>query len=280
MDKPILNTPLEYFVKRWKRFNPKYIGAILITYLIIVFPNVVKGKAGIKEILGVFPDFLMLQSVGIFNDMGGQNKPLWYLSVLLFGGTIIYSFLFCNKRVSINIILPIICLLGYTYFNQGTLDYKIENWKINGFVYEPLLRGICDISVGVLLGYVVNQKRKFLDEHSMALNICSVISFILIAYLCFSELYFDNIAILFLVILIAGCFSKTSVFHKIFYSKLWIHLGGTTYSMLLLHFPILVVLGKIIYHFNVGCKYEVIIYVILVLISSLLYDRVFKKLKV
>lgn len=73
LDKPNLNTPLEYFVKRWKRFNPKYVGAILITYLIIVFPNVVKGKADIKEILGVFPDFLMLQSVGIFNDMGGAE---------------------------------------------------------------------------------------------------------------------------------------------------------------------------------------------------------------
>ena len=205
---------------------------------------------------------------------------MWYLSVLLFGGTIIYSFLFCNKRFSINVIFPITCLLGYTYLIQGTIEYKIEKWEINGFVYEPLLRGVCDISVGVLLGYVVNQKRFFLDEHSIALDVCSVISLILIAYLCFSDLFFDHIAIFLFVILVAGCFSKTSIFHKIFYSKLWIDLGGTTYSMLLLHYPVMVVLRKIIYHFNVRCKYDVVIYVILVFISSLIYDRVFKKLKV
>lgn len=70
-DKPTLASPLEYFIKRWKRFNPKYFGAILITYLVIVLPDVVKGKAGIKDFFGICPDICMLQSVGIFNDMGG-----------------------------------------------------------------------------------------------------------------------------------------------------------------------------------------------------------------
>ena len=199
------------------------------------------------------------------------------MSVLLFGGTIVYSFLFYNKRVSINIVLPLVCLLGYTYFSQVSIDYKIEDWRTDGFVYHPLLRGICDISVGVLLGYVVKLKKKFLYEHSRTLDVLAVISFVFIAFLCFSDLYMDHLAILFIVILIMGCLSEKSVLHAVFSSKVWLLLGRITYSMLLLHFLVLVILGKTICHFNVECRYEVFIYVPMVFISSLLYDRVFKK---
>lgn len=199
------------------------------------------------------------------------------MSVLLFGGTIVYSFLFCNKRVAINIILPIICLLGYTYFNHDSTGYKIENWKINGFVCNPLLRGICGISLGVLIGYVTNLKSKILNEYSRVLDVGVIMSFIFVTIFCFSDIYVDNLAIFFFVVLITGCLVKTSILHKIFNSKIWLSGGSITYSMLLLHFPIIVIFRKMISNLNVVCRVDIIVYILFVILSSLIYDRLFKK---
>ena len=67
-------SPLDYAIKRYRRFNPKYVASIMITYMYLYLPDIVKGTGSFwsdHRYMGIAPDLMMLQSIGVFDGLGG-----------------------------------------------------------------------------------------------------------------------------------------------------------------------------------------------------------------
>ena len=174
------------------------------------------------------------------------------------------------------ILLPLICILGYTYLFHCSTENSIENWGINGCICNPLLRGICDISLGTLIGYVISNKKGFFGRHSLLISLCSIVSIIWILFLLVIENPYGNISLIVFTILIIGCFSEHSIINRVFSSKIWCNLGALSYSMLLVHYPVMLITKRFLSFIEFDNNFLIIaLYFTNVIVCSWLFDKAF-----
>lgn len=206
---------------------------------------------------------------------GGVNYPLWYLSVLVFGGGIVYSCLRFNKRLSLGLLFPLIVLLTYTFlFSYGEKN-NIEVWTTCSVFYMPLWRGVAGLSLGALLGYVMRYKSKLIFNNVRLINIIGVLSFFVMSYLSFSSINQDQYSLLSSMGVIVACFAPKGLFGKMFKRPIWTFLGSITFEMLLLHAPIAFVVGYAARLFNIGSVLGISVYISILVLSSYILKRTY-----
>lgn len=108
---------IDFTLKKIKRLYPAYIISILLMMFLdrkrFLFCAEISPNHILETYFSHVPEYLMLQSIGLY-DGNQANYPLWFLSILVFGGGFLYGLLQCDFRRSINLYIPIICLLFFT----------------------------------------------------------------------------------------------------------------------------------------------------------------------
>ena len=273
--------PLGYTIKKIKRFFPKYFCSIIIAFLIFeIIPIITHGKSiGMHTLIGwlnFIPECFMLHDIGIFERWGGYNYPLWYINVLVWGGGWLYACIYFYRKPVINIILPPLVVCGYVYLFNLSDRNLIEQWGTALFIQKDMIRGVCDMGLGIMIAYLYEQKMQFFISHKHLTDILSVLSFILAIAICVSKYDLDSYCLIFFSISFIGCLQEKSLFCKIFKALYWQNLGNITYSMLLLHAPIIYVFHSL--RGMIGKSDDMIeipIYVFVVVICSFVYDYCF-----
>ena len=220
----------EYTMKKVKRFAPDCL--LLIVYVNLrhmILPALLGRKElDVSWLLQALPESLFLQNIGIYT--GGVNFPMWYVSVLLFGGAFVYALLRFDKRLTVSIILPMIVLVGYTYICCMDKMGRIGSFDLHGCIYTPMLRGVCGISLGVVLGYIFVLKKQCVLRVKTwvidALGLISLCLFLVFAIFPTSQSY-DRYLLIIVPFLLLACFVEKSLFNKLFGNKYCAILGGT-----------------------------------------------------
>ena len=240
----------DYTLKKIMRFAPDCLIVIIYAYLRHMILPVLfcKKDLDLTWLLQILPECLFLQNIGIYT--GGVNYPMWYVSVLLCGGALIYAIIRFNKKSAISIILPLTVLLGYTYIFNMDRRGRIDSFETYDGIYMPMLRGVCGMSLGVLLGYLLKTYKYKLDHIRIwiidFLGLISLSLFLLFAFMPFKE-NFDRYLLIIIPFLLFVCFTEKSVFNKIFKGSIWSYLGGYSWQMLVYH-------GRIIIPFYIEIK--------------------------
>lgn len=230
-----------YLLHRIKRLYPEYCFAAVVAILII-------GIGGRKFTpVKAIAEMLMIQYLGIIG--GGYNTPCWYISVLLCTSVLIYGMLVQNKNLYIRVIAPAMIVTGYAFI-AGQSDV-IEVWDTEGFIYVPLLRGFCAMSIGVLVERLTHNKNLLLKNRRTATTaelICLIVICIGIA----AEETWDYLVIAAFAVLIflamtgqggIGCFLNRE-------RKSVNYLGDLAYTLYLNHSVISKGIGFINHFFN------------------------------
>lgn len=233
----------EYTMKKVKRFAPDCL--LLIVYVNLrhmILPALLGRKElDVSWLLQALPESLFLQNIGIYT--GGVNFPMWYVSVLLFGGAFVYALLRFDKRLTVSIILPMIVLVGYTYIFSMDKRGRIDSFDLHGGIYTPMLRGVCGISLGVVLGYIFVLKKQYIQCVKTwvidALGMISLCLFLIFAIFPTSQSY-DRYLLIIVPFLLLACFVEKSLFNKLFGNKCWAILGGYSWQMLVYHGRIII----------------------------------------
>lgn len=220
---------LDYTMKKVKRFAPDCL--LLIAYVNLrhmILPVLLGRKElDVSWLLQALPESLFLQNTGIYT--GGVNFPMWYVSVLLFGGAFVYALLRFNKRLALSIILPMIVLVGYTYIFSMDKRGRVDGFDLHGGIYTPMLRGVCGISLGVVLGYIFVLKKQYIQCVKSwvidALGMISLCLFLIFAIFPTSQSY-DRYLLIVVPFLLLACFMESSLFNKLFSSSCFSILGG------------------------------------------------------
>ncbi len=256
---------LQYTIDKIKRTYTEYIIACVLMFGLVVSLALIHNEQifTLDNVFKFISEILLLQNVGIYN--GGFNTPLWYFSVLIWGGGGLYALLKYNKRLTINVILPLYVLLFYTYI-FSKMD-SIECWDKNIF-YIPMLRGLADMSVGIIIAELSLKIIPKMKKTSLLFDVISVISFILLITVFFIEKPYDKFSIIFISILILNCVSKKGIWYRILNRNFFSQLGGITYEMYLLHLPLLIILSALFKNLEVNNVLRYIIYLLIIMVVS------------
>lgn len=156
----------EYLKKRFREFfSPTVI--MLILFLAVDFYGIVKSDAGVlrkflqmvDDVWKVVPEGLSLQ---MFLPVTMYNFPIWYISILIVIGTLLYAWLRKQKnnvqsKLPI-MILIIIVLYGYFVIGHGNIDVHTSINPVF-YIYDGVLRGTAGLMLGILV-YVISKSRK------------------------------------------------------------------------------------------------------------------------
>lgn len=234
--KPDAPGAIAYTMRKVKKFYPLYLAGVIIA---IMAYRPVWGDADLVP--KVIVDALMLQSVGIFKGTSA-NGPLWFFSVLIYGGAIVYTLCRNLRTLSLNLIFPALILMFLVYSFDSGAGNGLEMWHNEGPLPLPLLRGICEMGIGVLLGHVIANYGIVFSRHLGALNAATSIS--AIGYL--SVLFFGAshaaLAVIFICVLIAASLTQLSWIYRLFSGRTWLSLGALAYPIYVIHLP----LGKVV----------------------------------
>lgn len=159
----------EFFTSKCLRLFPTYI-LVLIAYICL---NFFLTPIPSNWPLSIINEGFMLQATGLFylgsDYVARLNSPAWYLSALLWSGTLLYLILRYFKHAPIIIATITIAVYAYLFGVNG----GIESWKFAGPFYMPFWRGMAGMGLGILLGMASNAKitQQFLSKERTALRI-------------------------------------------------------------------------------------------------------------
>lgn len=227
--------PIYYLSRKIKRFYLKYIVALGIIFL-LKFKIWLTGDI-VDNILRLIAEMLFLQNIGFYP--GGYNTPCWYLSVLIVGGTILYSLLFFYKNATINIIIPISVVFTYSYLFSLSPSFNVL-WE--GVL--PLLRGCAAMGIGIITAYVYEAYNLFFARNKHFLNYISFVCLLCSLYFCLTINHYDKYVILCFPILIIQCFIENSLLNRLFSRDIWRKLGSISFEMFLVHGSVIMIINK------------------------------------
>ena len=237
-------TAVSYTWSRVKRFYLPYILCFIVSCLLRYEGlTSLPDYDTVVERIARFPFYLTLtEEIGpriLFEHILDGS---WYLSVLLIAGFLIYSMLEYNRELSVRILFPAICILGFTF--MFTQDPKIMNWSRYGAVSIPLLRGFTEMTAGAMLFEVFHAYNPAVERRYRLINIASVLSFLILVAMMFATKALDVYLIGTIPFIILGSVIKESWFNKLlsrFRGGLLSLIGRHTIYVLFAHPPVLLV---------------------------------------
>lgn len=138
-------TFIQFVKRRIQKLYPGYLCAFILLLLALL----AVGKLSYNAPYGPLLEVLLLQNIGIPNS-GGVNYAMWYLSVLFYGGGIVFLAIRILRTRWFNVVGAIIIALtyGFCFFQV----HEIEYWDtVFGIFYIPFWRGVSDLIIGMWL---------------------------------------------------------------------------------------------------------------------------------
>lgn len=103
------------------------------------------------------------QCMGL-TDRIAINHPLWFLSILIFGGAVLYSILRNCRESATSLVIPLICIVGFPiYLNYGKPQYQT-------ILHPWLVRGVAEMALGIMTAVFMNRKSRWINGHRIPLN--------------------------------------------------------------------------------------------------------------
>lgn len=223
----------EHVLKRLRRLWPEYAVAAVLA---ILSRGVFLGDFNLSKAIN---ELLMVRNTGLFR-LGGYNYPTWYIPVMFVCGIFIYGMLTVWNVQYKRIIAPLVILVGYTYI--WGLETGIENWQYTSFFSIPMIRGMCGMSIGVLIGAFVESK-SFRIINRFSANVIELMSLIFIVIGITTNLVDDMVTIVAFIGLIVVTVKQSGFVSRVLSkTNIWNKLGEYSYSIYLNHAVIIYVL--------------------------------------
>lgn len=245
-----LMAPHQYFVERFKRFFVVNAVAFCLACIIELIVSGFQFTLGnlITSVTNNIWEVLMIHWTGIGNCLNG---PAWTISALLLVGTIIWGCIYCNKKVFVNLGIPLCLILGFGFWSH--LDETFYNTWL-GCVYYSVFRAFMDMLLGYYCVKIAEYiKKKNLNKRERwLLSLFDVLLIILAIGIMFKKegKRYQFFCILVFVFSISVSLSGTHVIDEIVgkYSKLITRCAEMGLSLYLVHAPLI----RICSYYNVS----------------------------
>lgn len=153
-----------FTLHRYKNIWPKYLMAFVCVFIAICVTHHLSLKEAARKLLDSIFEIFMLQGIGLNREWDYINPTLWYISILIIAGYVIYWFLANHKDVFVKIIAPVCMLIGFSYLYRyvGSLDAVVKTEGI--FLNQALIRGFCEMCLGMYAAMLSEYIAKKIDN--------------------------------------------------------------------------------------------------------------------
>lgn len=263
-----------YSKARIKRIYPFYLIAFLILVLAMTFYAFKDGE-GISyfyhAIISCLPELTFTQSIGIYAS--GINYPLWQMSTLIIASHILYSLMCFDRKLTTNVLSPIIVILGGAYFANAYGTHEIQYWGLLGsFVSAPLLRAFTGLCIGVslyeFLKCVVNNLE---NKSGIFTTILSVFGIFYFAANCRLGNTFQNV--ISFILIFATCLCSKGILSFLFNKKIFKVCEKLSLSIYVNH-ALIINVSKFITGNRINERVAVCIYIVLLIVYAVVFMKV------
>lgn len=235
--------PHIYIYKRYTRFMPWTTTAFIFTF--ILRRVVIAGNTPRQLINYLSRDIwevLLIKMNGMNNGSMLLNSPAWTVSAMLLVEIVMIGCLFCNKKVFMNVIIPISIIVGFGFWRQLS---SAEQEKWIGFttfgVFRAWLVYCCAWPCLRLSEYIHAIDFKPLGKVALTVveTLCVVFTFLVMTHK--ATRYWQWCTLLAFVILIAIALSGHSLWSRVLEKayRFVKFLGAFSLSIYLSHLPVL-----------------------------------------
>ena len=276
-----VNSPgvVGYSLHKLSKFYFKIILAQIITQLVYSPGLLVELQDNwLQPVLRFISEALLLQCSGTFGN--GLNSPTWFFSVLIYGGAFVYALTKYYRNLSIRVVFPLLCVFYFAYtFNNGTTE-TLESWGNVGPVPLIFARGVSEMALGVLCGYLYFNYRQVISPHKMVLNISVMIALVLYLFIVADNRSLSQYALILIPIIICTALTEGTILQKLFGGRIWLFLGRISFDIFLIHFPLMAIFRHFL-HVEAGLPLSIValLYYLSLVPCAYIFDIVAQKLK-
>lgn len=228
----------DFTSRRILRLYPMHIFCMALVPLIffISSSNAYPEWLGESTPLNILGDSLLLNTLSIGFDFV-SNQPSWSISIELYIGTFL-AFYSCKYRCAPLIIALVAVMLAYHFGIKPKEINKTHAFLVNG----GIIRCLYSMSAGVIAYRIVRRYKSFFEHYNATSNLIGIMG-VIIMFLTIHNIrlssasYFTLVSALSLAIAIIGVIGCKSL--SFFDSKLFTFLGVRSFSIYLLHTPML-----------------------------------------
>lgn len=184
-----------------------------------------------------FHELFFCQRLGLAQVIS-INPPLWYLSILIYGGALLYSILKNFQGKATSIIIPCLCLFGFPFLLSNG-NCTLENELVIHGIQTSMLRGVVDMRLGIMTGVFIEHNQETLNRNIFFLNVISIFSLVGIILQILAQGNYDYLILFFSPIMIVTFCTKGSIFQILFKQKIWEQLGSLSMYMYFIHLFVL-----------------------------------------
>ena len=231
---------IDFTLKKAKRFFWPLIISLLLLVLIdrkkYIYPHDLTPDGIVSQYFAHIPEFLFCQGLHLIDVDFYINVALWFVSILLFGGAIIFSLLRNIGHKAIAIIFPLITLFGVTYLKSFGDCGLVWRSQLSGSPIDcSLIRGLAEMSLGVLLAYIYEQKYTILDRYRHCVSVMGLTGLIGMILIACSHNNYDTLSLFLIPMIILACMHPKTLFTIILRDKIWAQFGGMSMHMFFIH---------------------------------------------
>lgn len=257
--------PLTFIINRYKCLIPAYMLFTCFYFVLMYIKEVEEFAYWIKK---AFLSFFCLQVLGI-GDYGHNFGAVWYVSVLLICSFVLYTIVFVYEEKA-KYIVGILCFLGlsYMYVYNGEI---VAGWNsaYGIFSNRDVIRGFCDMSIGIILWNTLNEEREYKYAH--------IWEFVFFALATIFALFFYNLWIPFVMIIVSCYFGLRNRKKCWCYeNKVILFLNSIAYLIYLNH-PLFV--DYQLCNFVESRIMKVVIYILFIIIFAFLSNQLLRVFK-
>ncbi len=268
-----LRSPIQYIAGKIRHLYVDYLTAFFLLFFSIVGCRLtLDWVIQAKDMLFLHKWEILMLHMSELGEKVYINYPTWYISVMLIALYFTYAMLWYHKKLYLNIIAPLIILIGGGYY--ANIYATILPWyDYNGILNIAWIRAMLDVALGCLAFQLVRLLKK---ECTNRKNIyfCNVAELLCILRIIFSIIFHKNgrddfFDLLVLTGLIALNFSQLTVLSRILSNRISGGLGRISLPMYLNQALMIEVYFKI-FGFGIPFHFAVVIAFHIVVIGSVL----------
>ncbi|MBO5335837.1 MAG: acyltransferase [Lachnospiraceae bacterium] len=224
----------DYFVMRYKKVYPAYLGGFILCFILYVWAY---EERPIDVLVTHVFELFCMQGIGLNQGWVYVNNSMWYLSVMLIAGFIIFQCLLKWKDTFVQLIAPIIVMITFSYFfrNVGHMNAVAETDGL--FINRALMRALS----GMCLGIFAVQLNRFLVKEKMDTFLVRLLGtlgflFVIVGSFKFGRSEMDFLFVIVLAVTTAIAFLPSE--NKILGSRVMRYFSDLTFSIYVVHYGI------------------------------------------
>lgn len=263
---------LRYTVKRIQRIYPALLVSLILSCLLLATRLDFSSFSSFLETIGKL-SFIITLTNGLAPSLSFPIMDItWYLSVMIIAGFLVYSLLDYNEKLACTLVFPLSIIIGFTLiFSNGS---SVQHSGIICGLSFSLIRGFCDIAIGVIVFEVYAIYREALNKRSVIVNIVSLLCFLFFLALMFSKKCLDVYMVFCLPMIMLGMVYDKSWASRVIRNikgGLFSRVGRYTLEILVIHQLVMIGLYKILSVAGVSLPIIVIILLDIVLVYIAAY---------